>query len=316
MADIGPGAHRPATSDDSIVYLLRPAALVVFATLLAWLTVKAAAHLAGALLPGMPAIMGNAPLLDLIFSVGVFGPIALAGLAGAVAVKGRLGWGDSRRAWLALGLAVGIGGIAINLVYAWIGDGLSRGGAGPVDPLWWIVGSLLVLFQATAEEVYFRGWLQPVLERRWGNAVAVTLSALSFALVHLAGEPKQLLTIVNMALGGVLFGLLALRSRGLLAPIAAHFGWNWAEGLLFGLDPNPGVGAFGAAFDFDLTGSLWWGGNSEGLNMSIGTSLVLLALILPLAVWMPKIKVAMPPVLRPHAPRMSVETRRYLLGDE
>ena len=57
------------------------------------------------------------------------------------------------------------------------------------------------------------------------------------------GHPVSLL---NILLAGIWFGLLALRTGGLLAPILAHFGYNWAEEMIFGASPNPGVGAFGS----------------------------------------------------------------------
>ena len=88
---------------------------------------------------------------------------------------------------------------------------------------------------------------------------------------------------MNLTLGGVLFGLLAWRSGGLGASIAAHAGWNWAETILFGLDPNPGTGGFGAIHDLDLVGAMRWGGSTEGLNASLAMTIVLAALILPLA---------------------------------
>ncbi|KTT68023.1 hypothetical protein [Sphingomonas sanguinis] len=46
-----------------------------------------------------------------------------------------------------------------------------------------------------------------------------------------------------------------------------------------GLDPNPGVGAFGAVLDLDLRGASLWGGSDQGLNGSWAMSLSLLALV-------------------------------------
>ena len=44
-----------------------------------------------------------------------------------------------------------------------------------------------------------------------------------------------------------------------------------------------GVGGFGAVWDFELAGTGLWGGSAEGLNASLGMTLVLLAVLLPLA---------------------------------
>jgi membrane protease YdiL (CAAX protease family) len=145
----------------------------------------------------------------------------------------------------------------------------------------------VVIGQSASEELLFRGWVQPVLVRGWGPAAAILITALAFAALHVAGGARTPLTLVNLMLGGILFGLLAWRSGGLAAPIAAHAGWNWAEAILFGLDPNPGAGGFGAIHDLDLLGTAWWGGSAEGLNASLAMTLTLVALILPLAVTVP-----------------------------
>jgi hypothetical protein len=90
---------------------------------------------------------------------------------------------------------------------------------------------------------------------------------------------------VNLFLGGVLFGLLALRSNGLTAPVAAHFVYNVVEQSLFGLSPNPGAGVFGTVVDLDLRGQSLWGGSAEGLNASAALCVGLAAAIAPLALW-------------------------------
>jgi membrane protease YdiL (CAAX protease family) len=147
-----------------------------------------------------------------------------------------------------------------------------------------LLGTLLLFVQTAGEEVYVRGWLQPVLGRAFGGFVAVALAAAIFVVLHLIVGARSPLTLFNLFLAGAWFGLLALRTGGLAAPIAAHFGWNWAESVLLGLDPNPGVGMFGAVFNLDMRGPAAWGGSPEGLNASVATSFVLVALILPLLV--------------------------------
>ena len=88
-------------------------------------------------------------------------------------------------------------------------------------------------------------------------------------------------------LAGTLFGMLALRTGGLAAPVAAHWAWNCTETLALGLSPNPGVGDFGALADLDMRGSALWGGSEYGLNGSIAATFVLVALITPLLLWRP-----------------------------
>lgn len=185
--------------------------------------------------------------------------------------------------WIALGAAIGIGGLVLALGDATLAGTVARGpSGGSIGTL--LVGTLVVAGQSASEEVFFRGWLQPVLARCWHIAAAIGVTAVAFAALHIAGGARTPLALVNLLLGGVLFGLLAWRSGGLAAPIAAHAGWNWTEGIVFGLDPNPGTGGFGALHDLDMTGAARWGGSAEGLNASIAMTTVLIALILPLAV--------------------------------
>jgi len=190
--------------------------------------------------------------------------------------------GPAAFAMAGTGLAIGAGGMGAAYTLAVIAEA-TRAGDGVATAI--LLGTLTVLVQASVEEIYFRGWLQPILVRAVGPTGGIGLVALIFAALHLAGGERSPVSLVNLCLGGVLFGLLALRSGGLALPIAAHVAWNWTEVIALGLDPNPGVGSFGAIVDRDIVGSALWGGSAEGLNASIGVTFVLAALIVPALVW-------------------------------
>jgi membrane protease YdiL (CAAX protease family) len=145
-----------------------------------------------------------------------------------------------------------------------------------------VVAGLLVLLQCWAEEALFRGWLQPVLCERWGVWAGLGVTTVVFGIAHSFRTPS-VIAVLNACLAGLLFGLLALRTGGLAAPIAAHFGYNWAEQSIFGLTPNPGVDAMGTLFDFDLGGPRIFSGGSDELNGSISVTIAFAAVILVLA---------------------------------
>lgn len=224
------------------------------------------------------------PLAYTLFYFLTFAPLVAIGLIlGRVAGQEVLRAGSNRGRWTGVGLLCGTGGLAVAVFYAWLNGGLAPGASGfEVSAGYIILGVALTAFQVSAEELLFRGWLMPAVDRLIGRWPAVLISAAAFSLFHAVGGAHAVLSFVNLFLGGVWFALLALRSGGLLAPIAAHFGWNAAEDLGLGLVPNPGVGDLGALADRDLLGSALWGGSDEGLNASIGMTLVLIALILPL----------------------------------
>lgn len=220
---------------------------------------------------------------ETVFTLAIFAP-----LLGVAIVGGRptgiatMNPGPRSGARLIQGAAIGLAGLALAVGYAAVAGTLVRGGGPPpsVGPL--VLGGVVVLVQVTAEEAYFRGWLQPLLATAWGLRVAVPVVALGFALLHVAGGLRGPVELLNLLLGGLLFGLLAMRGGGLAGAIGAHLAWNGAEQLGLGLDPNPGIGAYGALVDYDLVGRAVWGGSDAGLNASVAMTISLLALLVPL----------------------------------
>ncbi|WP_282609582.1 CPBP family intramembrane glutamic endopeptidase [Pelagibius sp. Alg239-R121] len=98
---------------------------------------------------------------------------------------------------------------------------------------------ILIIFQATAEEIVFRGYLVQLVGR-WTKSwwvITLIIGGLFFA-VHLPSPIFDVLgwlAYLNYILLAVLFTLLALITGRLEYSIGAHIGWNW--GLLV-LDYN------------------------------------------------------------------------------
>ncbi|WP_066548661.1 MULTISPECIES: CPBP family intramembrane glutamic endopeptidase [unclassified Sphingomonas] len=221
-----------------------------------------------------------------VFTLLLFG--VLAAIAwGAMALRpdpGRQLIGTQPGRMAASGVILGVGGVMLAIGLSWLAGAVMAGGsdAGGAAVL---AGTGVILIQASAEEFYFRGWLQPVLQRGWGDAAGLVATSIAFALLHLAGGGASATGIVNLLIGGLWFGVLADRSGGIVLPALAHFGWNWGEAIIAGLSPNPGVGSFGALVDLDLIGVARWGGSDEGLNASIGMTFVLVALLVATLGW-------------------------------
>lgn len=260
-------------------------------------SVVVAALVATAILLGLPYLFGllleipsfaamSPPTLESLFTLSCFG--LLGGFAMLAVRFNMLSVPFSTRSpTLAVtGLGIGAIGLAVSVALCAIagtaqqGASESGGNAGLL-----LLETLLLIIQSGAEELYFRAWLQKDLERRWGIGAALAVTATLFAVLHFVAAASEPLTFVTMLLGGVLFGLAYWKSGSFLLPWAIHFGWNWAEELGFGLTPNPGTGTFGAILDLDLAGPVWWGGGPEGLNASLSSLVVLVALIATLAAW-------------------------------
>jgi hypothetical protein len=132
-----------------------------------------------------------------------------------------------------MGLVVAVGWAAGG--YALVPGDLASGLAAQLT---W--GPVLVL-AAHFEEVLFRGYVLQTTGRR-SLALGVGASSVVFALVHVR-NPNVLdhgltlagLSVLNIVLAGAWLATVFLRSGDLWWPTGAHVGWNWAQGLLFGL---------------------------------------------------------------------------------
>lgn len=233
------------------------------------------------------------PVLESVYSLIIFGSLLLFALIGGLMTGvNPLGLGEKPVKRTLVGLIFGAFGVVVATVYANINGTLVKGPALPGNAGVLLWGLAIVFLQTASEEVYFRGWLQPVLARSWRPQVAIAVAALAFAALHVMGGARSPTTLLNMFLGGLLFGYLARYGRGIAGPVGAHFAWNATEQILLGLDPNPGLGSFGALLDLELAGSPAWGGSDEGLNASIAMTFALFALIVPLLIMAKKKKAA------------------------
>ena len=110
---------------------------------------------------------------------------------------------------------------AVALVWPW--DDLPH--RRPFD----LVLKLLIsgLAAAVAEEIFFRGWMQPMLRKRYSAAVSIVAVNLVFAPLHLIAAPYfiSLLTFFP----GLIMGWLRERYGNILPSIIFHFLGNvWA----------------------------------------------------------------------------------------
>jgi len=97
------------------------------------------------------------------------------------------------------------------------------------------------MFQASVEEVIFRGWMLSTVARRANLFVAVLLVSLTFCFLHYSPHQAPLVTLVSF-----LFSLFAcawaLRSGSIWGVMGWHAGWNWLLAVGFQL-PVTGIDA-------------------------------------------------------------------------
>ncbi|OWK30972.1 CPBP family glutamic-type intramembrane protease [Sphingomonas mucosissima] len=244
----------------------RPIGLALIGVALVWAWLALSVPLAA----GVADTSGGAAG-EFLFSLFVFGPMLAVAIGLAWLMRTLEGW--SVRSF-GQGAMLGLAALALAVSYCAVAGTLSIGGIAVTSA--WPLGLLSIGVQVMAEEAMFRGYVQPLLVRGTAAATGVMATAGAFALLHAVLGATDGVELTNMLLGGLLFGLLALRG-GVGAAAGAHLAWNAVEQLGLGLDPNPGTGAFGALVDLDLVGAARWGGSDTGLNASWAMTFALTA---------------------------------------
>lgn len=187
-------------------------------------------------LPGFVAflLLGFLPMLGLV-------------LIWVLAVERRslasIGWtGENKARTFAMGHGIGMLSIlGIVGAIAWAGGlQLATGLPRTTESLLWIAVLLpSFVFQASTEEVLFRGWLLSVLGKKFNVGLAVLLSTALFTLAHYSRGQAPLVT-ASSALFGLFCCAWTLRTRSLLGVMGWHAGWNWLLAVGFGL-PVTGI---------------------------------------------------------------------------
>ena len=82
------------------------------------------------------------------------------------------------------------------------------------------------------EELFFRGFLYPVLARRLGITIGVILTAFGFALVHASQLASAWAPLLVLFLVGLVFTLVRVVTRNVAPGFFMHVGYNL---MLFGM---------------------------------------------------------------------------------
>jgi uncharacterized protein len=169
---------------------------------------------------------------------------------------------------LGIGMLVGFGLVSVIIGLLWLLGDYRITGVGA----WAAVFVVLANDGAGAfvEEVLLRGVVFRISEEKLGTWVAIAISALLFALLHLSSANATVTSAVVVGLeGGVLLSAAYVLTRRLWFAIGIHFAWDFAQDYVFGV----GRGVEGLVRGW-ITGPALLSGGSAGIEGS------LLALIL------------------------------------
>jgi membrane protease YdiL (CAAX protease family) len=197
-----------------------------------------------------------------------------------------LHWNRSGGWNLVSGIATGVAGAAL-LIFPPVLMGMahfqriSDADAASITVRAGIFTVALLFCGAAGEEIAFRGFPLQMLMRGYGSWASIAGMGALFGLMHRFNPGSTVLSTVNTAGFGVLFGIALLRSHDLWLPIGIHFGWNAALPFL-------GVSLSGFTIRVTEYQLVWkagvlWSGGEYGPEASLLASFVLL--LLAAVVW-------------------------------
>ena len=183
---------------------------------------------------------------------------------------------------LGVGMLVGFGLVSVCTGLLWLlGDYHVAG-----ISVWTTVFVLLANNGAGAfvEEVLLRGVVFRISEEKLGTWIALAISAVLFALLHLASANATVTSVVVVGLeGGVLLSAAYVLTRRLWLAIGIHFAWDFSQDFIFGV--SRGTEGFVRG---QITGPALLSGGSagfEGSVLALTLCLVVSAYLLARAAW-------------------------------
>lgn len=97
----------------------------------------------------------------------------------------------------------------------------------------WLLATFGVLIAPVMEELFYRGFLYPVVKRRLGIVAAVVFTALPFAMMHGPQYDWAWAALLLVFLVGAVFGIVREWSGSVAAAVVVHMAYNAT--LLFSL---------------------------------------------------------------------------------
>jgi membrane protease YdiL (CAAX protease family) len=134
---------------------------------------------------------------------------------------------------LSVGALIGLGLVIANTSLIALGGHVHWVWSSNISGVGALVAIIGFVLLASREEIAFRGF--PLLKIA-GDAnpwVAQIFVAALFAAEHILGGTRWDQAIIGAGFGSLLFGMAALRTKGLALPIGIHAAWNigdWARG--------------------------------------------------------------------------------------
>lgn len=144
--------------------------------------------------------------------------------------------------WIDIPLGIAIGAALWGIF--WVGDKVAvwmfpfaDGEIGSIYAMrdgmsYWTIGLLLLFVVGPAEEIFWRGYVQEQIGRRWSPTVSLFVTTAIYALVHIWS--LNFMLVVAAAVAGGVWGLLyRFYPKRICALVVSHAVWDVAVFLLF-----------------------------------------------------------------------------------
>ena len=132
----------------------------------------------------------------------------------------------------------------------------------------------LFFLVAVSEEIFFRGILFRIINRRWNIWAALVISALIFGGLHILNDNATLWSSIAIAIeAGSLLGAAYAYSKNIWLPIGIHWIWNYTQGNVLGF-PVSGEDNVTSIITPEISGPQWLTGGSFGAEASVISAVI------------------------------------------
>jgi membrane protease YdiL (CAAX protease family) len=230
----------------------------------------------------IPAVIKDSPVYSELFVQGIgFAAMLVVTLLFAWLIDGGKSRSPITKRFLrdtALGIIVGVllAGGAAGLI-TMVGSISYVVNPQTADVLWqtYLLWAAAILINVITQEYILRAYMFSLLKRKYGAIAAVVVPAVLSLLVQGEAFTGGAMPVLNALAFSILFGMMRLYTRGMLAPIIAHFIWSASGCLIFGQV------SLGAGYPSYLTGEAAGSAVISGGNFGfVGSALTLLAVCL------------------------------------
>ena len=126
----------------------------------------------------------------------------------------------------------------------------------------------LFFLVAVSEEIFFRGILFRMINRRWNIWAALVISGLIFGGLHILNDNATLWSSIAITIeAGSLLGAAYAYSKNIWLPIGIHWIWNYTQGNILGF-PVSGEDNVTSIITPEISGPQWLTGGSFGAEAS------------------------------------------------